>query len=135
MKLPLFENFHDAYDAIVGANKNDKYNFPAGKIAKALDEQAEFFRQNKESSEMVNVHDHDECLHEEMKYCKTCDLTYCKKCSREWGTCRLTHFYTYQFPNITYPQPTTIWPYQISTTVSTVSTAWNDTITYQCNHN
>lgn len=118
MKHQLFgQNFHDAYDAIVGAGKDKK------------------------EKEMVNVHDHNECQHEEMKYCKTCDLTYCKKCLREWGTCRQTHYFTYV-------QPTTIWPYispYITTTGSitlgsqTISASsgaltGNVTVSDQCNH-
>lgn len=123
MKLPLGQNFHDAYDAIMGAGKEDKYDFPGGRVIKALDEQDKFFKEN----EMVNVHEHAGCQHEELKYCKVCELTYCKKCFVEWGTCRQAHYYTYV-------QPATTWTSPYITTSGTLGTTWSGTITYQCNH-
>ena len=33
------------------------------------------------------MHEHHDCDHQ-LKYCKTCDVTYCAKCHREWGLYR-----------------------------------------------
>lgn len=30
------------------------------------------------------MHEHSDCEHE-LKYCKVCDVCWCKKCKREWG--------------------------------------------------
>jgi len=29
------------------------------------------------------MHEHTECEHKELKYCKVCDIVYCK-CDKEW---------------------------------------------------
>jgi hypothetical protein len=33
---------------------------------------------------MSKKHDHKECEHKNLKYCKKCDVIYCEDCDREW---------------------------------------------------
>lgn len=55
------------------------------------------------------MHDHNDCEHE-MKYCKVCDVAYCKKCKREWGkTVYVPYYYnTWVYPNTTTPYTITV---------------------------
>jgi hypothetical protein len=40
------------------------------------------------------MHEHKDCNHK-LEYCKVCDVAYCEKCGREWGTRK----YYYTYPN------------------------------------
>lgn len=33
----------------------------------------------------MSKHDHQVCNHENLKFCKTCQIPYCKDCGKEWG--------------------------------------------------
>jgi len=42
------------------------------------------------------MHEHKECEHKNLKYCKKCDVVYCEDCDKEWGnqgwTCTTPYF-------------------------------------------
>jgi len=65
------------------------------------------------------MHDHH-CAHV-LLYCSTCDVAYCKKCSREWG--KYTNWY---YPNTTW---TTTYPNNL-----TVNTAGTGTTAHSQGH-
>ena len=41
------------------------------------------------------MHNHDCCTHSELKHCEKCDVVYCSKCSKEWGS-------SIWIPNVTF---------------------------------
>lgn len=43
---------------------------------------------------MSHKHDHDECEHKNLKYCKKCDVIYCVNCDREWPSVKWNYSYT-----------------------------------------
>lgn len=46
---------------------------------------------------------HNECAHT-IKFCAHCDVTYCTKCSKEWGApCGLVHYPWWNNTTITTP--------------------------------
>ena len=53
----------------------------------------------------MNRHNHLECEHKNLAYCKNCRVVYCKECTKEWS--EPTYTYTiYPITNIptwTYP--------------------------------
>lgn len=44
------------------------------------------------------MHEHNNCNHK-LEYCRVCDVVYCSKCSREWGSRK---YYYYQYPSYVY---------------------------------
>ena len=49
------------------------------------------------------MHEHNECEHKNLKYCKKCDVVYCEDCKREWGNTTWTYTSSYPIPcDITY---------------------------------
>lgn len=77
---------------------------------------------------------HSHCEHD-LAYCDHCDVAYCKKCSREWGTSR-HHYYPWWIGNAGYPGYPWYRQWQGGTTVSVgasnVSTAGSGQVS---NHN
>ncbi len=64
------------------------------------------------------MHKHDECKHK-IKYCKVCDVAYCKNCFKEWGrTASWTYSYT-PIDSITWTDSGTA-PYDITTSADSV---------------
>ena len=51
------------------------------------------------------MHEHNECKHEELKYCPICDVVWCVKCHKEWKQYVYTYYpymQPYNYPYITY---------------------------------
>jgi len=44
-------------------------------------------------------HEHKECEHKRLAYCKVCKVVYCEDCSREWS----------DYPSFVYPNTTWIY--------------------------
>ena len=42
-------------------------------------------------------HDHKVCTHEDVKYCKTCNVCHCLECNQEW-VIQSRSYYPYQYP-------------------------------------
>lgn len=72
----------------------------------------------------MNRHEHLECEHKDLAYCKRCRIVYCKDCNKEWQ----------EYTAFTYTIDTTrsvpMWTYPPNTTVS--PTVGN--IMASCNH-
>lgn len=49
-------------------------------------------------------HEHKECEHRHLKYCKKCDVVYCEDCDKEWssfsGFTPWTYPYTWTYTDI-----------------------------------
>jgi len=58
-------------------------------------------------------HEHKECEHKRLAYCKVCKVVYCEDCSKEWAD--YPSVWTWKC-NYEYPT-TTIWP-EPTTTIS-----------------
>lgn len=48
------------------------------------------------------MHEHKDCEHKKLEFCKQCDQVYCNACKKEWR---------YNFGSITYTTGTGTWPY------------------------
>lgn len=74
------------------------------------------------------MHDHYsfECQHD-LKYCPHCDVVYCSKCKREWGT---TFYYPYRY----YPPYTITWASSGQSSGMPYSGTGEYTVNPACNH-
>lgn len=62
------------------------------------------------------MHEHCDCeCKHELKWCEHCDVTYCRKCKREWGKVVYTPYYPWWTNTTPYP------PYIITYTSSTTA--------------
>lgn len=53
-------------------------------------------------------HEHKECSHENLDYCRICKVVYCKDCTQEWVEQKWN--WTYTVPNTTIVNVPTMWP-------------------------
>lgn len=47
------------------------------------------------------MHEHNDCSHEELKYCAKCDVAYCPECGQEWHTQKIQYVYQGMSPSYT----------------------------------
>ena len=44
-------------------------------------------------------HEHKECEHKEIKYCRKCDVVYCFSCTKEWVVSTVGGTFVYTAPS------------------------------------
>ena len=49
-------------------------------------------------------HEHKECEHKKVAYCKVCRVVYCEDCSKEWSD--TPNVWTFRYDTTIWPEPT-----------------------------
>ena len=79
----------------------------------------------------MNIHDHHDHCHHELKYCEHCDCVYCTKCGLEWKKPQY-----YWWPYYPYVNPYPTWTYTSGSAGNTLISG--DVLTVnqdiQCSH-